>query len=155
MGDDGSAMDRGPAGRVIVAEDDADLRKLIALELRKDGHDVVEAASGTQLVDVVVKHAIYGGPTDKPADVIISDICMPGCTGLQVLADMRGRQWATPMVLMTAFGDPYVRHQADRLGALAVFDKPLDLAGLRTLVGAMVMQQRDREAEIASEGVGG
>jgi CheY-like chemotaxis protein len=127
---------------VIVADDDADLRRLIALALRQDGHEVVEAASGAQLVDVVVKHAIYGDPSIKPADVIVSDVFMPGCSGLQVLADMRGRDWATPVVLMTAFADRHLRLAAQRLGATAVFDKPLDLSGLRSFVGRMVEEQR-------------
>lgn len=84
----------GGGARVIVADDDAELRRLIASVLRADGHQVVEAASGTQLASVVLKHAISGQPASKLADVIISDIRMPGCSGLQVLADMRGRTWA-------------------------------------------------------------
>lgn len=121
-----------------MAEDDADLRQLIASVLRADGHQVVEASSGTQLVDVVLKHAIYAEASAKLADVIISDIRMPGCSGLQVLADIHGRTWAPPVVLMTAFCDSLTHQEAKRLGASALMEKPLDLNNLRSIVDELV-----------------
>jgi len=134
-----AATDRdGVIGKVLIADDDRDLRELIAAALRRDGFEVVEAANGTQLIDMMVKHAIYADPEQKPADVIITDVRMPGCSGLQVLADMCGRRWAPPVVLMTAFGDAVTHKQAEQLGAVAVLDKPFDIADLRSLVGRML-----------------
>jgi two-component system response regulator (stage 0 sporulation protein F) len=135
-----SALERETArrGRVIVAEDDGDLRGLIAAALRADGHHVVEATSGTQLANVILKHAIRPNPDEKLADVIISDVHMPGCSGLQVLADMRGRSWAPPVILVTALTDAHIHEEGKRLGASAIMDKPIDISNLMQLVSQLV-----------------
>jgi FixJ family two-component response regulator len=58
---------------------------------------------------------------------------MHGVTGLDVLAGLRETDWATPVILLTAFGDAELHAEAHRLGALAVFDKPFDFRDLRKL----------------------
>jgi DNA-binding NtrC family response regulator len=66
--------------------------------------------------------------------LIISDVRMPGVSGLDVLATLRREDWSTPVILMTAFGDLETRAEARRLGAKALFDKPFDVDDLRTAV---------------------
>ncbi len=74
-----------------------------------------------------------------PVDVVVSDIRMPGASGLDLLAGLRRDDWTTPVVLITAFGDPGGRHaEAYRLGADAVLDKPLDVDDLRLVVQTLV-----------------
>ena len=67
-------------------------------------------------------------------DLIVSDIQMPGFTALDILAGLRRTLSHTPVILITAFGDPLVRHKAERLGAVCVFDKPFDIGDLRSAV---------------------
>lgn len=123
----------GRIPRVVVAEDDAELRRLLAVKLRKSGYDVVEAASGERLA----QHLLGEGAL-ADTDLILSDIRMPGLSGLDLLAYLHTRGQFPPVVLMTAFGDWRTHEEAERLGATAVFDKPLDLDDLVAWVRSAV-----------------
>ena len=59
---------------------------------------------------------------------------MPGLTGLDVLAILRCANWATPVILITAFGDEATHAEGRELGAVAVFDKPFNVDALRATV---------------------
>jgi CheY-like chemotaxis protein len=107
--------------RVLVAEDDADAREMLVEALREEGYQVIEVENGRQLAKCLVKP--YGHTCPRP-DVVISDIRMPGHTGLEVLAALRESDWAMPVILVTAFGDEDTHEEARRLGAALVVDKP-------------------------------
>jgi DNA-binding response OmpR family regulator len=119
---------------VLVAEDDNDMRFLVADALRKDGYDVREAAHGGELLDLL--SAQVRNP-EIAVDLIISDIRMPVCNGLKVLETLRKMQWKVPVILMTAFGDDGTRSAAEELGAFLV-DKPFPIDDLRTTVGSLL-----------------
>jgi CheY-like chemotaxis protein len=118
---------------VLVAEDDADIRTLISVALRKDGYDVIEARSGAELLEHIGSSMLFG-ESFPPPDVIVSDVRMPGFTGLEVLAGLRDANWHTPILLITAYGNDDTYEEASRLGASGVFDKPFDIDDLRTAV---------------------
>src|SRR5262245_46918642 len=121
------------APRILVAEDDAEMRNLLAATLRRHGYEVVEARNGEQLLDLIGSELLHPH-TNAPVDLVISDVRMPGWSGLDVLAGLRSADWATPFIVITAFGDFDTHAEARRLGALAVFDKPFDLDDLCTVV---------------------
>jgi CheY-like chemotaxis protein len=132
------------APRVIVAEDEADVRQLVAVALRGLGYDIVEASSGAELLEALADALLGGRAADRP-DLIISDIRMPGLTGLEVLAGLRQARWPTAIVLMTAYSDLATREEARRLGADAFFAKPFDIDDLMTAVVNMTSRDsRDR-----------
>jgi CheY-like chemotaxis protein len=118
---------------VLLAEDDCEMRRLLAHALRRDGHRVVEAKDGSELL-AFVKHAQYFGGETRLPNLIVSDIRMPGWSGLEVLAALRRIEPCVPVVLITAFGGPDVHAEAEKLGAAGVLDKPFDLADLRRVV---------------------
>jgi DNA-binding response OmpR family regulator len=117
--------------RIVVAEDDADMRGLLAEALRKDGHDVIEAADGQRLLVAVVSAGFR--ETTRPVDLVVSDIRMPLGSGLDILQALRAARWTNPVILMTAFGDDETRARAEALGARLV-DKPFELRALRAAV---------------------
>lgn len=119
--------------RVFVADDDREMRRLIAESLRRDGHFVIEAQDGAALLSDL-GHAFYGDQPDGTRSLIISDVKMPGSSGLEVLRRMRAHPWCPSVILITAFGDAMAHEEAKRLGAHAMLDKPFDLARLRALV---------------------
>jgi CheY-like chemotaxis protein len=128
----------GPEPRcVLVAEDDLEMRRLIAQTLRKDGYQVVEARDGVELL-AYVKHSLYYGASRPFPSLIISDIRMPGWSGLEVLSALRRIDPCVPVLLITAFGDACAHAEAQRLGATEVLDKPFDLSDLRRLVGDLI-----------------
>lgn len=112
--------------QVALAEDDDDLRSLLATMLRRAGYHVREFSSGAQLLLTLV-------PPARGVDLVISDIRMPGASGLEVLANLRGGDQTVPVVLMTAFGDRSTHERALELGAAALIDKPFELDELLSL----------------------
>jgi len=118
--------------RVLVAEDDPEMRRLVVEALRKDGHEVQEAADGGRLL-VRIAEAFDRDPSLALIDVIVSDVRMPVCSGLDLLEQLVQARWRVPFILMTAFGDDETRRRAEGLGAV-LFDKPLSLEALRTAV---------------------
>jgi DNA-binding response OmpR family regulator len=121
----------GELPRILLAEDDREMRHLLATLLRKDGYEVIESADGKVLLENLRSSRARGG--DR-YDLVITDIRMPGVTGLQVLAELREFDTTTPVVLITSFGDSETHETANRLGADAVFDKPFNVNDLRKYV---------------------
>jgi DNA-binding NtrC family response regulator len=118
--------------RVFVAEDDEEFRKLLVSVLVRAGFDVVEARDGVELAELLVAAAADGGVA-----LVVTDVRMPGQSGLAVLAALREHDVDTPVILITGFGDGVTRAEAERLGATAVLDKPFGLATLRDLAVAL------------------
>ena len=119
--------------RVLVGEDDPDMRRLVATILKTDGYRVVEAGDGAEVLEQI-EARITGPPRDR-LRAVVTDIEMPALTGLDVLAALRCAKWSTPVILITAFGNADVRAEAEWLGALSVLEKPLRLDALRRAVG--------------------
>jgi len=114
--------------RIIVAEDDREMRRLVAAALMRDGYLVEEASDGPRLLVLVIE-------ADPPVDLVISDHRMPLSSGLQVLAGLRDAGWTIPFILVSAFGDEKVRSEAENLNAIFL-GKPFELDVLRVIVHA-------------------
>ena len=125
---------RSQACRIVVADDDDALRRALTIALEADGHHVLEVRDGSALLDLLGDLAL----DSSPLDLIITDVRMPGFTGLQALAAIRQLAWRTPCIVVTAFLTPEVEAQALRLGAAGVFKKPFDVDHLRAAVVGLV-----------------
>ena len=131
-----SSPEAGPLvqkGRVLVVDDDADVRFTICELLRTAGYDIVEAADGSSALALVA---------DGEVDVVLSDILMPDLDGIELLRTLREREQDVPVLLMT--GGPAVETaiQAVELGALRYLVKPIAAAGLRDAVEAAIRVHR-------------
>jgi len=118
--------------RVLVVEDDPDMRALMVVALRLDGYEVSEASDGAEalrLLGTVGESENESGPPD----LIVSDVRMPGLTGMQMLEQLHGEEVPIPVILVTAFGDWETHAHAEQLGA-SVLDKPFSLDDLRKRV---------------------
>ncbi|MET0790436.1 MAG: response regulator [Polyangiaceae bacterium] len=117
--------------RLLLAEDDFELRELLACVLRADGHEVVEARDGNELWEL-----LSGETTGEVGSfaLVVSDVRMPGLTAFDVLTRLQRAAAETPVILITAFGDQTTHLRALRLGASRVFDKPFDCDELREAV---------------------
>lgn len=118
----------GAGKRILVAEDDRAMRLLIARSLRADGFEVVEAADGGELLEI-----LFTGSDPRRLDLFISDFRMPVATGMQAVIAVRQVDRALPVILMTAFGDDELEEASGRLG-VRLFNKPFDLDDLRLAV---------------------
>lgn len=122
-----------PIPHILLAEDDPDLRRLIATALRFDGFQVIEAHDGRELLDRVCDWMLYRWPYEE-LGLILSDVRMPGLSGTQVVSSLRKSHCATPVILMTAFPDTAIDREARSLGVASVFSKPFEIDDLRTAV---------------------
>ncbi|HZS38258.1 MAG TPA: response regulator [Polyangia bacterium] len=125
------------APRVLLAEDDAAMRDLLARTLRRHGFDVVEARSGYETLEWLAHGIIHEPPIWF--DLVISDVRMPGYDGLNILASLRQMPVHVPVILITAFGSRETHAAAARLGAFAMLDKPFDVDDLMTIVLAATL----------------
>ena len=120
-----------PTARVIVVDDDDDMRALVAMTLRREGIEVIEARTGLQVLDYVMRVIRERKP--QP-DLVVSDARMPGVNGISLLESLRGVGCSVPVVFMTAYGGEGFRENAERLGASYVLEKPLDSDALAEVV---------------------
>jgi CheY-like chemotaxis protein len=125
--------------RILVAEDDAEMRRLVVEMLRGEGYSVTEAADGGRLLVELSRTIVRGEGADE-LDLIVSDVRMPICTGLQILEQLRASQWETPVILMTAFGDSATRERARELDAL-LLDKPFFVNDMRVAVARILHRE--------------
>ncbi|RKH60098.1 response regulator [Corallococcus llansteffanensis] len=131
----------GRAPRILIADDQPEMRALIRKMLVRRGYEVVEASDGPGLVQLLIDGLT--ADESRAPDLIITDVRMPGFTGLEVLARLRREQWTTPVILITAFGDTQLHREALRLGAACVLNKPFELEELRGAVEAALAVSQD------------
>jgi len=118
---------------VLLAEDDPAFRRLIASVLADDGYEVLEAEDGVALL-ANIESTLTLRRERAESFLVVADVRMPGLSGLDVLAILRCANRATPVILITAFGDEATHAEGRELGAAAVFDKPFSLDALRAMV---------------------
>nr|WP_323383283.1 response regulator [Myxococcus dinghuensis] len=121
---------------MLVAEDQPEMRALLRRALRRRGYEVVEAEDGPGLVQAIID-GLLADQTQVP-DLIVTDVRMPGYSGLEVVARLRREGWTTPVILITAFGDAQVHREAEQLGAARVLDKPFAMEDLCDAAEALV-----------------
>lgn len=122
-----------PALTILIVEDESNLRSMLSIVFRREGHRVVEFRDGAELVAAVAREP---GPDWKQSGhyLVVIDLRMPGLDGLSALASMRDLGQSPPFVLITAFPEPRIRSVATLLGALAVLEKPFDFEELRAII---------------------
>jgi DNA-binding response OmpR family regulator len=111
--------------RILLAEDDAKLRLLVATTLREAGYEVIEVQDGGRLL-VQIAGAYAGHGRHAVCDMVVSDIRMPICSGMEILEGLRKAHWTTPVILMTAFRNEATRTLAASLSA-TLLEKPFGL----------------------------
>lgn len=112
--------------RVLIAEDNKEMRRLLVWALEKRGFRVAEACNGP---DLLYRLSTQADPGSR-FDLLVSDVRMPHMTGLEVIQGLQSvRRLLPPTVLITAFGDEQIHRKAADLGAVVV-DKPFELEEL-------------------------
>jgi two-component system OmpR family response regulator len=107
--------------RVLVVDDDPECREMLAAALRGAGFVVDTAADGFEALARVAR---------APADVLVSDVQMPGMSGVSLIRAFRQRGMRQPFVLMTGGESRDLRTAAEAYGALACLPKPIALEDL-------------------------
>jgi CheY-like chemotaxis protein len=104
------------------------MRTLLLRALANDGHRVQAFGNGAAALDHLRAAA---NTLDATPQVLITDIRMPGLSGLEMMAALRDLRCDVHTIVMTAFGSRATHEEALALGALTVLDKPFDVDELR------------------------
>lgn len=118
--------------RILVAEDDGELRELLAFSLFRAGYSVASCGNGLELLERLEHQPSQG---EAPFDLVLTDLRMPALTGLEVLEALHDLPRRPPFICMTAFGDAETHAIAKKLGATVTIDKPFKLDRLIALIG--------------------
>ena len=131
-----------PASRILVVDDERSMREFLGIMLTRDGYDVVVAENGTQAMAAL---------RQRPFDLLISDIRMPDCSGIEVLRDAKGVQADLPGILMTAFSSTQTAIEALRTGALDYISKPFDIDEMKRVIAQALERTQLRDVAPADE----
>jgi DNA-binding response OmpR family regulator len=115
--------------RILVAEDQTDIRDLLALNLKNAGYDVTAVADGL---------AALASENARAHDLLILDLMMPGMDGLDLCKHLRARAINTPILMLTAKSTELDRVLGLELGADDYLTKPFSLAELLARVKALL-----------------
>jgi DNA-binding NtrC family response regulator len=108
---------------VLVVDDEEKLRRVVELQLKTAGFEVEQAGSAEDALKLA-----------DHADVILTDLRLPGISGLELLASLRRQDSHTPVIVMTAFGSIETAVEAMKAGAVDFLPKPFSLDHLMTVV---------------------
>jgi CheY-like chemotaxis protein len=120
--------------RVVIAEDDDDMRRVLCELVSGLGVEVAEASSGGDLVVLLTD--------DQPMDLLITDVRMPWMTGYQVALSARNSGFGVPIIIVTAFPDDGIRAQVESLGGAVLLAKPFRPEELLSLVRERLWKPR-------------
>jgi two-component system response regulator PilR (NtrC family) len=112
-------------GRILVVDDERSMRELLQIVLRREGHQVRLAEDGRTAVSELER---------EPVDVLISDIKMPGMTGVDVLREAKRIDPDIVGIMVTAYASTDTAVEALRLGAYDYLTKPFDVEELKAKV---------------------
>jgi len=107
-------------GRVLVVDDDADLRKSIRLVLTKAGYDVVEAEDGEKAVEV-----IRSGDNPLMMSAIICDLLVPKVSGMEAIAFFRSQFPGVPILVLTGHPNIENLNELYKQGVVDYLVKPI------------------------------
>jgi len=115
---------------VLVVDDESDVEMLFRQQFRRDlrqGRFMMEfALSASKALDHVKR-----APDDADLILVLSDINMPGMTGLELLPKIKAIRPKVPVIMITAYGDADTKRKALENGAEALLTKPIDFVTLR------------------------
>ena len=122
---------------ILVAEDQADIRDLLVMNLRGAGYEVAAVADGA---------AALAAQLEQPSDLLLLDLMMPALDGLEVCKALRARGHGTPILMLTAKSTELDRVLGLELGADDYLTKPFSLAELLARVKALLRRAEMQRA---------
>ncbi|MBA3391803.1 MAG: sigma-54-dependent Fis family transcriptional regulator [Deltaproteobacteria bacterium] len=115
--------------KILVADDEQNLRRVLVALLKRDGHEVLQAASGLEAIERLAD-----------VDVVITDLRMPGADGMEVLRTASKTHPHVPVIMITAYGSVGQAVEAIKAGAFDYIEKPFEQDSIRTIVEKAIGQ---------------
>lgn len=120
---------------ILIVDDEADLREIIGSELEFMGSKIIQSENIIKAQEILTTHTV---------DLIISDIRMPGGTGIELLDVVKAKDFYTPPVLLISGFADISAEEAYYLGAESLLTKPFDLDQLLLLVQKNLLPLKER-----------
>jgi two-component system response regulator PilR (NtrC family) len=130
---------RPHAARILVVDDERSLRELLAIVLRREGHEVLLAENGRMALAALARGQV---------DLLISDIKMPDMSGVEVLRNAKQADPSLAAIMMTAFASTETAVEAMRLGACDYLVKPFDVDELKLKVREKLESRQLRQENV-------
>jgi two-component system, NtrC family, response regulator PilR len=128
-------------GSVLVVDDERSMREFLAICLKREGHTVSVAESGQQALAAL---------EDRPADVVVTDLKMPGeLDGLGLLRAVKERDLDTEVIVVTAFASPETAIAAMKQGAYDYLTKPFKVDEINAVIARALERRALVEANVA------
>lgn len=125
-------MDEARA-RILVVDDEESIRSIVSRKLQSEGYDCAVASDGKEAVETA---------SERDFDLVLTDIKMPGMSGIEVLSQMVVDHPDTCVIMITAVSDAHTAVEAMRLGAYDYVTKPFDLDTLTMRVEKALERRR-------------
>jgi len=113
--------DRAVEGRILVVDDEEQIRKVVGTTLKKGGYDVEEAGDGAKAIEI-----LNSGENPMMVDVIICDIRMPRINGTEAIKYFRSQYPSVPIIVLTAYPDFQLATSMLKEGVSDYLVKPVD-----------------------------
>ncbi len=114
-------------GTILVVDDEQSMREFLKIFLSKQGYRVLTAEQGEQALALM---------SEEPVDLVITDIRMPGMSGLELLETIKEANPDLPVVMITAFASPNDAVQAMKNGAYDYISKPFNVDEIKTVIAS-------------------
>ena len=136
-----SSPTRKRAGKILIADDDSANRDLLRRRLQSEGHQVVEAKNGLEVLALL---------QDRPCDLVLLDIMMPEMDGFQTLAKLKQNPQLRelPVIMISALDELLSVVRCIEMGADDYLPKPFNRVLLRARIGASLEKKRLRDREL-------
>jgi DNA-binding NtrC family response regulator len=126
-----------PSARILVVEDRESLRRMLERALQQEGYAVTVCADGEQATLKLEA---------EPFDLVLTDLKLPGMSGIDVLRACRDLQPGLPAVVLTAFGTVGTAVEAMKLGAVDFLEKPVEIEDLFRLIESLLVEDSESTA---------
>ena len=123
------AIGRDRRGRILIVDDEEQVRKPMRLNLTKAGYDVVEVGNGADAIEFLKTEGNAG-----MVDTLLCDIRMPGVTGIETILYVRTHYPSIPIVVLTGYPDVELAASLMKLGVLDYLIKPITRDELLTVI---------------------
>jgi two-component system, NtrC family, response regulator PilR len=126
---------------ILVVDDELSMRQFLKILLEKEGYTVTTAAEGGEALALATQH---------PFDLVISDIRMPGMSGLELLAQLKQAKADIGVIMITAFASPDDAVAAMKNGAFDYITKPFNVDEIKSVIRAVLKKQQKAEPQAAN-----
>ncbi len=125
-------------GRILIIEDDLDIRDILKLQLKQGGHQVIEAKDGQEGIDLMKK-----GSNLLQVGLIITDIRMPKVNGVEAIDYINANAPSIPIMVVTGYPDTELAIQLLQKGIRDYLVKPVEKDTLLSKVSVILSSKQD------------